>query len=401
MNLWFLPSWPLNVSQLTLFGVFLATGFIAGEAARRFIHLPRITGYALAGAALGPQGLGWLNADALLDLKPLVSLALGLVMFELGTRLDFGWLRRNQWLFRTAVLECLLTFWAIYGALVWFDFRPVLSATAAAIGTATSPAVVMLVSRELRAEGQVTDRMLLFTAVNTVFAHVVLTLLLPLLHMERDADLSMALTQPLYVFAGSLVLGAVAAWLMLRLAEWQRQGRAGQLALVVAIVVTTIGLAYSLSLSVGLALITLGLLAKNLDRAHLMVPVRLGEASQLFYLVLFILTGASLEFHVFGLAAAGAVAAFIVVRFLGKAAALMLLSPPSGLRPASAGWLAMAMLPMSGLAVVMVGDAVNLNPSFGRELAAVVLSAAMVLELIGPLATQFALRGAGEARQDG
>lgn len=401
MDLWFLPSWPLNVSQLTLFGVFLGAGFIAGEAARRFIHFPRITGYALAGAALGPQGIGWLSADVLLDLKPLVSLALGLVMFELGTRLDVTWLNRNQWLFRTAVVECLLTFWAIYGVLAWFGFRPVLAATAAAIGTATSPAVVTLVSRELRAEGQVTDRMLLFTAVNTVFAHVALTLLLPLLHMEQDAQLSTALMQPFYVFAGSLALGGVAAWLMLRLAEWQRQGRAGQLALVVAIVVTTIGLAYSLSLSVGLALITLGLLAKNLDRAHLLVPLRLGEASQLFYLLLFILTGASLEFHAFGAAAAGVVAAFILVRFAGKAAALLLLSPPSGLRQGSAGLLAIAMLPMSGLAVVMVGDAVDLNPSFGRELGAVVLSAAVVLELIGPLATQFALRRAGEAREHG
>jgi len=51
--------------------------------------------------------------------------------------------------------------------------------------------------------------------------------------------------------------------------------------------------------------------------------------------------------------------------------------------------------------VVMVRDTVSLYPTFGRELAAIVLSVVVVLELAGPLATQFALRRAGEARQDG
>jgi len=55
---------------------------------------------------------------------------------------------------------------------------------------------------------------------------------------------------------------------------------------------------------------------------------------------------------------------------------------------------------MSGLAVVMVRDTVSLYPSFGRELAAVVLSAVVMLELLGPLATQFALRRAGEAHPE-
>jgi hypothetical protein len=55
---------------------------------------------------------------------------------------------------------------------------------------------------------------------------------------------------------------------------------------------------------------------------------------------------------------------------------------------------------MSGLAVVMVYDTALLYPRFGAELAAVVLSAVALLELIGPLATQFALRRAGETHPE-
>jgi hypothetical protein len=165
--------------------------------------------------------------------------------------------------------------------------------------------------------------------------------------------------------------------------------------------VLTIGVAHSLKLSVPLALVALGMLARNLDRNHALLPVRFGNVGQLFFVILFVLTGASLEFRVLGVAAIGAVIAFIVVRFLGKALALLVFGKLSGIPPGGAGLLAVALLPMSGLAVVMVRDTVSLYPSFGRELAAVVLSAVVVLELVGPLATQFALRRAGEARPDG
>jgi Kef-type K+ transport system membrane component KefB len=396
----FLPRLPLAFSQLAMIGALIVAGLLAGEAARRYFALPRITGYVLAGVLLGPQASGLLNSDALYDLRLVVDLSIGLVVFELGFRLSFGWLDRNRWLFVTAIAESVLCFCAIYGALVYFDFHPLLAATAAAIGAATSPPVVMLVAQELRAEGQITERMLLFTAVNTVFAFVMLTLLLPFRHIERTSDWEPAVLYPIYVLAGSALAGYVACRVLLALARWlgKREGR--QLVLLIAMVVLTIGIAHSLKLSVPLALVTFGMLARNLDRAHVLLPVRFGEVGQIFFVILFVITGASLEFQAFGIAAAGAVAAFVVLRFLGKALALLLFGHLSGIRPGGAGLLAIALLPMSGLAVVMVRDTVSLYPSFGRELAAVVLSAVVVLELLGPLATQFALRRAGEAHPE-
>jgi len=188
MDLSFLPKLPLELSQPVLFGALLVLGLVCGEAIRRYAALPRITGYVLAGVALGPQGSGLLGADVLGATRLLVDLSIGLIVFELGFRLDFEWLQRNKWLFVTAIAESVFSFWAIFAALTYFEFRPLLAAAAAAIGTATSPPVVMLVAHELRAEGQVTERMLLFTAVNSVFAYVVLTLLLPFLYLESSGD---------------------------------------------------------------------------------------------------------------------------------------------------------------------------------------------------------------------
>jgi Kef-type K+ transport system membrane component KefB len=376
-------------------------GLAAGEVLRRYAALPRITGYVLAGAALGPQALGLISDNLLFDLRLLIDLSVGLIVFELGFRLDLKWLRLNRWLLATAIAEALLSFWAIFGALIWFDFRPVLAAMAAAIGTATSPAIVMLVVHDLRAQGQVTERLLLFTAVNSVFAYVLLTLLLPFLHFEHQASWQEAVFHPLYLLWGSLVAGWLACILMLRLAAWLGKSEERQFILMVAMVVVTVGVAHALKLSVSLTLITLGVFARNLDRGYAVLPVHFGHGSQLFFVILFVLVGASLEFSAFTVAAAAPVVAFILLRLLGKAVALFAFGTLSGIQAGGAGLLALALIPLSGSAVVMVRDTTSLYPAFGKELAAVVLSAVVILELIGPIATQFALRRAGEAHPDG
>jgi Kef-type K+ transport system membrane component KefB len=399
-DLAFLPRLPLFVSQLLWFGLLLLAGLLAGELARRYARLPRVTGYVVAGALLGPEASGVLTRDMLFDLRLLIDLSIGIVVVELGFRLSLEWLQRNRWLPLAALAESALCFAAIFAALLAFGFRPLLAAMAAAIGTATSPAVITIVAADLRAEGQVTERMMLFTALNTVFAYVAVMLLLPFLHIEQGRGLATALLHPVYVFAGSLALGWAACRLLLVLAAWLGKREDRQFVLLVATVVLTIGIAHTLNFSVALALITLGVLARNRDRRHALLPVRFGPAGQLFYVILFVLTGAGLEFRAFGVAAAAVVAAFIVVRFLGKAVAVVAFAPSTGLGAGAAGWLALALLPLSGQAVIMVRDTVTLYPSFGRELAAVVLSAVVVLELLGPIATQLALKRAGEARPD-
>lgn len=396
---WFLPGWPPAFGELVLFGALLIGGLIGGELVNRVAGLPRVIGYALAGVALGPHALGLVQAPLLTEMRVLVDVALGLIMFELGHRFDLDWFRRNRWLALTALGESVGAFFAIYAGLLYFDYPPLLAACAAAIGTATSPAVVMLVAHEARASGQVTERMLLFTAVNCAAAYVALALMLPLLHMERALDWRSALVHPLYLLGTAVVLGWLACVALLSLAGWLGKRDDRQFVLLVALTLLIVGAARAAKVPVVIALLTLGMFARNLDHAHVLLPLRFGYASQLLFVALFVLTGASLDFR--GLSTVAlAPAVFIVVRFLGKAVAILALARLSGLRTGGAGLLSLALLPMSGLSVVMVQDTAVLFPKFGAELAAVVLSAAAVLELLGPIATQFALRRAGETHPE-
>ena len=394
--LWFLPAWPPAFGEAATFGALLLAGLVGGEIVNRVLALPRITGYVLAGIACGPHALGLVQGPLLKEARVFVDLALGLIMFELGARLDFAWLARNRWLSLAAVGESLGAFFAIYVTLLYAGFAPLLAGCAAAVGTATSPAVAMLVVQELRASGQITERMLLFTAVNCAVAFVALTLLLPLVHLEYRAAPVAALLQPFYVLFGAALLGFAACQGMLWLARWVGKTEDRQFVLQVGMIVLVVGLARAAEVTVGVALLAFGVFARNKDRAHVLLPLRFGYAGQLLFVVLFVLTGASLDLG--WLAQAGLVAgAFIVARFLGKAAAILAFGRLSGLRAGGGGLLALSLLPMSGLAVVMVWDTAALFPAFGTQLATVVLSAVAILELVGPLATQFALRAAGEA----
>lgn len=398
-HLEFLPQFPLAANALALFGALLLAGALCGELTRRVLNLPRITGYVLIGLTLGASGLDVLDAKMLGYLRVFLDVGLGLVLFELGRRLDFAWLGHDRWLAVMAFAESLLSFGCMLGALLWFDIAPLYAAVAAAIGVSSSPAIVMLVARELKAEGQITERALNLVAINSVVAFVLVTMLLSWIHHEYRTGWFVAVLHPGYLLAGSLCAGFLASMLALKLARWIGKQIELHAALLLALIVLLVGAAEALKLSVLLALLTFGMLVRNLDRDHALMPVDIGRFGQVFFIVLFVATGAMLQIG--DLVAGGTIAAvYIAARFVGKSVGVLCFAHLSGIRPGSGGLLSIALMPMSGIALAMTHSAGRMYPAFGAKLASIVLAAALVLELAGPLAVQFALRRAGETREE-
>jgi hypothetical protein len=390
-----LPALPLSHGPLMLFGLILLAGLLGGEFARRALALPKITGFVLIGLLLGPSGADWLDRSLVEASDTALDFAVGLVLFELGQRLDLRWLRRDRWLAVTGIAEAGLSFACMYFVLLWFGIEPLFAAFAAAVGMATSPAVVLLVAKEMKAEGQVTERALCLTAMNGVIAFITVTLLTSLVHIEYRAGFRVALLHPAYLLFGSALLGYAAASLTLAGARVVGRHEERQFVMLVALLMLTVGLAEALKLSVLVALLTFGILARNLDRQHRVMPIRTGNAGHIFYVLLFVVMGAGLRPA--ELATGGLMAiVFVLARFAGKSAAVLLFAPLSRLRRGSAGMLSLALVPMSGMPLVLAQGASNLYPEFSAKLSAVVLSAAVILELVGPVAVKFALRRAGE-----
>lgn len=395
----FLPEYPIAPNPLLLFGFLLLAGVLGGEVVVRVLAVPRIVGYVLIGLLLGAGGLGVIDAGLIREAWIFVELALGLILFELGRRLDFTWLRRDAWLAVTGVLESALTFSLLFFVLTLFDVSPLYAAVAAAIGIATSPAVVMVIAQELKAEGQVTERALNLTAMNSVISFVVVTMLLAGIHHEYRAAWMTVVLHPVYLLLGSALFGLLASVVAVALARWLGKSGRGHFVMTLSLIVMTVGAVRLFELSVVLALLAFGMLSRNLDRRHDLMSFDPGRLGQTFVIVLFVVSGASLR--VGDLVAGGTLAVvFVLTRFVAKCLGVMSITRFSGVRPGTAGMLCLALTPMSALAVSMVRGTTELYPAFGTKLGAIVLSAVLILELLGPIAVDFALRRAGEAASE-
>ena len=394
MNLGFLPSLPFELSFPLLFGVLLVAGMVGGEMARS-VRLPRIIGYVLVGFAMAPLAQ-LIGLDLLLDdARIFVDLALGLVLFDLGRRMDLQWMKRDWTLAAAGLAESLLTFAAVFATLQVFDFPPVQAGIAASIAMATSPAVVMLIVQDTRAEGQVTERALNLVALNSLLASIITTILLATAHIEARMDVETALLHPAYLFLGSLMLGAAVAGFARLVARSVDKTKDLHFTLIAGIVVAAVGIATMLKLSVILSLLAFGLFTRNDARNYDLLNVNLAPASRLLYIVLFVITGASLPLG--ALAMGGAVGLAVAgARFLGKLVGVLAFAPIGGLRPKQALGLACALMPMSTLALMLHHDVARQFPEFGASLSAVFLSALIVMEIAGPILAQWGFKLAGE-----
>jgi NhaP-type Na+/H+ or K+/H+ antiporter len=140
-------------------------------------------------------------------------------MLEIGRRLDLRWLGHHRDLLRAALGEITLSFTAIF-LFAWgvVGLMAAWAAAAAAVTMASAPAVVLLTVEESSAQGQVTERIILHTALSAAASFVVFAVVVGVVHAQYSDDWLNAVMHPLWVVVGALII----AWLMALLALWSR-----------------------------------------------------------------------------------------------------------------------------------------------------------------------------------
>ena len=209
----------------------------------------------------------------------------------------------------------------------------------------------------------------------------------------------MAILHPLYLFHGSLVLGALMAMVSRAVARSVQRSPDVHFTLIAGMVVAAVGLAVLLRLPVILALLAFGLFARNDERGHDLLNVSLAPFGRLLFIVLFVITGASLPLATVvegGLAGL----ALVVVRFAGKLAGVFAFARLGELHTRQAVGLALVLSPMSTLSLLMAHDIAKMFADFRFEMLPVFVVAILVMEIVGPIATQWGLRLAGETVED-
>jgi len=391
----FLPQANFALNNLLLFGTLLLAGQLSGHFVSKTLRMPRIVGYVAIGMLLGPSGLNWLSESMLGDAKVFVDIGLGLVLYELGNRLDLKWLTRDRWLLATGVAESALAFCCVFFALYALGVPHLIAALLAAMAISTSPAVVTQLTKEFGAEGQVTERALSLTALNNVIAFFVITMVLPAVHLQHSASTMVVVLHPLYLLVGSALLGLALSLIGIRLAALLGKREGHHFILVVSLVIIAVGSADALDLSVLLTLLTFGILTRNLDKERALMPVEFGRGGELFIIVLFVVSGARLRFDTsLGVAWMGVV--LLVARFAGKLIGISLFARTGTLGFTGSWNLNLVMQPLSGMGLISILGMTQNYPEVGATLASALMLALTVLELMGPIAAKWGLKRAGE-----
>jgi len=391
----FFPAWPLQLDGVFWVGLALLVAGLCGELCYRAWRLPRVSGYAVIGLVAGSAGFGVINADLARAARPLLDVALGLLLFELGSRLDLRWIRRNPWLILSSLAEATLTFALVLVVLLFLKVPTMIAIVVAAIAMATSPAMVIQLKTELRAEGQVTQRLLTLSALNSMYAVIVEKIAAGWLHQEVYGNPLATILQPLYLLIGSLIL----AYVLARACSlfYQRLSPQDEHSFVAlfGLVLLAIAAADVLRLSTILSLLAAGIIVKNREARPQLWPQNFGTAGWLLTVILFVLTLTTFQWHdivVGGVAAAG----LIVARFVAKLVGVLIFARPSGLHWKQGVALGLGLAPMSALALLLVQDTYDLYPNFDPRLGAIVMCSIAVLQLLGPWLVYRALALAGE-----
>lgn len=391
-----MAMWPVealrSADPIMGLAVLMIVALLAGEAVHRVTRLPRALGAMLVGALASPLALSLVARTELDPWKPLLDLAVGLLVFELGSRIRPRWLLDNPWLAVKCVAEACAAGVLVTLALMALDVSLASASLAGAVAMASSPVIMMAVLHELKPRGQVTDRLMMMTALNTVCAVLALTAWRVLITLDSGHfDWQPALAGAVYALCGSYLLGAVCGLLLERLSR-QIQG-SGVAALQLALVVLAAMLAAQLTFSPLLALLVAGMVARARMGHRLRVEPQLGSGGAALTLLLLVSLG--LLSTLDGLMdLLPLVAAIIGARLLAKVGVVLLLARPSGLGWRQSLGLGLALQPASALTVLMTSSTLGWPTTLPQPetvLLQALLVALTLMQLSGPVWLQLGL----------
>ena len=405
----------LSVSIALLGGLLMTRAF-------KPLKLPSVTAYLVAGVLIGPyvmgrlgiDGLGFNTHDAVSKLSLISEVALGFIAFSIGSEFGLDDLKKTgkqtviigvfQALAATILVDAALL--AVH--LLMPDKLSVSQLiTLGAIATATAPAATLMVVRQYKAKGPLTDLLLPIVALDDAVGLIVFAVSFGIAKtlVVGEMDLVSVVVNPLVEIVCSLGLGAIMGWILTQL-EKLFNSNTNRLNMTITFVFLTVALsmmdfhigAVHISFSSLLVCMMLGTIFCNIcPLSHDLMEKADRWTSPLFALF-FVISGAELELGVFtdwAVVVIGIV--YIVFRSLGKYTGAYVSAKATKCESSICKYLGITLLPQAGVALGMCTTAMQLGAE-GNLIRNITLFAVLIYELFGPLFTRQALMAAGDIK---
>lgn len=401
--------------NLAFAGAVILIGLLFGKIVRK-LNVPSVTGYLVGGLIMGPilrlLNFNFLSPDILEALDIIPQIALGFIAFTIGSEFRLSYFKRvGTKPLIIAIFESLFAILAVFIALVVlkeiglinmsFQFIIILSSIAAA----TAPAATLMVIKQYKAKGEVTENLMSVVALDDATAIIFFGLMVAISEMigSSQANVVWSIIKPFAEIGTSLLVGTAIGIILTLLIKWFK-GRGNRISVVIALVLITVSMgaivktfAPEFEFSTLLSCMMMGAIftnfAPNEDFNTVMDLV--DRVTPPILIMFFVISGAELNLAVLTTVGLAGVV-YIVFRVIGKLGGTYIGAKISKSSPAVRKYLGWALLPQAGVAIGLTIVADSIIPEHAPAIRAIILSGVLVYELLGPFVTKYALIKAGE-----
>ena len=404
----------------TLFCISIALG--AGLLMSRVVKplgLPAVTGYLVAGILIGPyclgalgfNGMGFTSIENVKEYSIISEAALGFIAFAIGNEFRLSQLKQIG---KTAtfigIFQAVIATLLVDAALIGLHFLipdklPIsMAVILGAIAAATAPAATLMVVRQYKAKGKLTDLLLPIVAIDDAVGLIIFAVSFGVAKAIEHGQFNVAsiVIEPIVEIAASLLLGFVMG-LLFSVFERFFSSNSKRLCLSVTCVLFTVALSMvkfeiggiHVGFSTLLVCMMLGTVFCNMCDFSAEIMEKTDKWTVPLFVLFFVMSGAELELRVFSdIVIVGIGAAYIITRSFGKYFGAYSSSKIMKCDEKTTKYLGITLLPQAGVALGMSVTVLELG-EIGQLVRNIVLFSVLIYELVGPMLTKIALTKAG------
>lgn len=401
----------------------LLSGLLLSRLAKA-VSLPAVTAYLVAGVIIGPFVLGGLGIEGLgishsqvENLGIISDVALGFIAFSMGNEFRLSQLKKiGKQATIIGIWQAVFTTILVDAFLIGLHFLmpekfPISAAIVlGAVATATAPAATLMVVKQYKAKGKLTDILLPVVALDDAVGLIVFAISFGIAKSFTQSSVSVAsiVLEPLLEVVLSLGLGFVMGIVFTHFEKFFHS-RSKRMAMSVTFVMLTVGISLCkfdvLGIHIGfsslLSCMMLGTVFCNICDFSEELMDRADRWTAPILILFFVVSGAELDLSVFSdLAVIVVGVVYILVRSMGKYFGARMSATWVKCDPKIVKYLGITLLPQAGVALGMAIKAGELG-SDGDIVRNITLFAVLVYEIVGPYLTKLSLIKAGDINVEG
>lgn len=376
----------------------ILVGIVGGRVANYF-KLPNVSGYIVAGLIIGPSFINLVNGQDIISFNIITEVALAAIAFAIGNEFllaDMKKIGKNALIITVtevigAVIVVFLVMFFIFKQS--FEFSLVI----ASMSAATAPAGIVMVIRELRANGPLVKTILPVVAFDDALGIMVFGVALSLAKITSGVgsySIIQIISKPLIEILGSLLLGFILGVIMTYVCK-KAKGKEELLSMTLAFILLGVGSSNYLNLSPLLTCMMIGGTLVNLMQSSKRVFAAVNEFTPPIYLLFFTLAGASLNLKVLSTVSVLGIG-YILARATGKIIGATIGAKAVGAEENVVKYLGMSLLTQGGISIGLSIVVRNELPQFSDSIITVILFSVLVFEIMGPILAKIAITKAGE-----